>query len=501
MVKSLIGLATIKKGIDITDEFTNTAARLNLINDGLQTQAELQDKIFAAADRSKGAYTDMATAISKMGILAGENFGSNDELIAFTELIQKSFKVGGASATEQSSALLQLTQAMSAGRLQGDEFRSIMENAPMIADAIAKFTGKSKGDLKEMSADGVITSDIIKNAMFMAADDINAKFETMPMTFADSWNKLKNAALQDFEGIIQLASKGAQFIGDNWSDVASILYGAAAGMTAFAIATTIADIANKGLKATILANPLLWVAVGIGVVVAGIAKWVRAVGGIDIAWKIAGNNILKGLDWLTIGYMTFVKAIDNFIEGMKVDFLTTTQELVNGGIDLINKLIGVVNEIPGIAFDTIDNVTFGATAQIEYKANKSARSNELARMKHAARMDAAIRQYEIDKAQQSVVDKATSVNADFDFSDFGTVSVVGTGKNGAVKIDMADEDLKYLRDIAERDYVNKFSTATLAPNVAFHISDIKETADVNKIKGVLERMMREEIAVAAEGAY
>jgi len=200
-------IAGALKGMNIADEFTNTSARLNLINDGLQTQAELQEKIFASANRSKGAYSGMASAISKMGLMASESFGSNDELIAFTELIQKGFKVGGSSSTEQSSAMLQLTQAMGAGKLQGDEFRSIMENAPMIADAIAKYTGKSKGELKEMSSEGLITSEIIKNAMFMASDDINAKFKTMPMTFADVWNRIKNGGLEAFAPVIESINK------------------------------------------------------------------------------------------------------------------------------------------------------------------------------------------------------------------------------------------------------------------------------------------------------
>ena len=119
-VASVAALAVAAmKGMSIADEFTNTSARLNLINDGLQTQAELQDKIFAAANRSKGAYSSMADAVAKLQLNAGEQFKTNDEAIAFTELLQKSFKVGGTSGTEQSSAMLQLTQAMGAGKLQG----------------------------------------------------------------------------------------------------------------------------------------------------------------------------------------------------------------------------------------------------------------------------------------------------------------------------------------------------------------------------------------------
>ena len=139
----------------------------------------------------------------KWDCLQKDAFTSNDELIAFTELVQKSFKLGGASSSEQSSALLQLTQAMAAGRLQGDEFRSIMENAPMIADAIAKYMGKPKGELKELAAEGAITADIIKNAVFDSAKNINDMFDDMPRTFGDAWNEIKNGALQAFTPVMQ----------------------------------------------------------------------------------------------------------------------------------------------------------------------------------------------------------------------------------------------------------------------------------------------------------
>lgn len=196
-------LQGIRSLTDVADSYINTRARLDLVNDGLQTTAELQEKIFQSAERARGSYTDMAAVIGRMGTLAGDAFKSNEELIAFTELMQKSFRVGGSGTMEQQAGMYQLSQAMAAGKLQGDEFRSIMENAPMLAAAIADVTGKTKGQLKEMSADGTITADIIKAAMFNAADDINKKFATMPRTFGDIMNELQNSALQTFGPLIQ----------------------------------------------------------------------------------------------------------------------------------------------------------------------------------------------------------------------------------------------------------------------------------------------------------
>lgn len=190
----------------IADTFTLTTARLDLMNDGLQTTGELQNMILASAQRSRAEYGATAAAVSKLGILASDAFSSTEEIVAFSELMNKSFKVGGASIQEQTSAMYQLTQAMAAGKLQGDEFRAIMENAPMLAEAIAKFTGKSKGELKELSSEGLITADIIKGAMFAAADDINSKFETMPKTFGDIWTDVKNKTLKAFQPVIERMS-------------------------------------------------------------------------------------------------------------------------------------------------------------------------------------------------------------------------------------------------------------------------------------------------------
>lgn len=193
--------AAVKAGLDYSDNLALNKARLNLMNDGLQTTEELQDKIFAASQRSRGSYDDMTKSVAKLGLLAGDAFKSNDEMIAFSEMMNKSFKVSGASNQEISSATYQLTQAMAAGKLQGDEFRSIMENAPMLADAIAKYMGKSKGELKELSSEGVITSDIIKNALFSSAEEINQKYEQMPKTFADAMTSIQNNAQKTLQPV------------------------------------------------------------------------------------------------------------------------------------------------------------------------------------------------------------------------------------------------------------------------------------------------------------
>ena len=202
LIGTMASLAALKGGMGATDTYTNTSARLSMITSSPEEQTALKGDIFAAARRSRGDYTDMANAVAKMKMLAGDTFGTNQEAVGFTELLNKSLKVSGAGQAEQNSAFLQLTQAMAAGKLQGDEFRSVMENAPMVANAISQYMGVSKGELKELSSDGVITAAIIKNAMFQAADDINGKFDSMPRTFADVWTGIKNTGIQAFGRIM-----------------------------------------------------------------------------------------------------------------------------------------------------------------------------------------------------------------------------------------------------------------------------------------------------------
>lgn len=198
--------------IQTTDQLTQIRARINLINDGSQSTAEIMDKIYSAANRSRGSYLDMADSVAKLNMLAKDAFSSNDEAIYFVEQLNKQFKISGASVEETTSAMYQLTQAMAAGKLQGDEFHSIMENAPMLAQSIASEMGLTVGQLKEMSSQGLITADIIKEALFNSAEETNAKFAEIPMTFQDIGTQVQNELIGAFqpamEEISNMASSG-----------------------------------------------------------------------------------------------------------------------------------------------------------------------------------------------------------------------------------------------------------------------------------------------------
>lgn len=190
----------------LSDQMAQIRSRINLINDGSQTTAEIMDKIYAASQRSRGGYLEMADSVSKLNMLAKDAFSSNDEAIFFVEQLNKQFKISGASVEEATSAMYQLTQAMASGKLQGDEFRSIMENAPMLAQSIAQEMGMSVGQLKELSSQGLITADIIKNALYGSAEETNQKFAEIPMTFADIGQSIQNQFIQAFTPVLEQLS-------------------------------------------------------------------------------------------------------------------------------------------------------------------------------------------------------------------------------------------------------------------------------------------------------
>ena len=573
LVKGFISIAAVKKVIDLTDEMTQTTARLNLINDGLQTTAELQDMIMASANRSRASYTTMADVVAKLGMRAGKAFNnSNKEVIAFAETLNKMFVIAGASQEEMRSASLQLTQALGSGVLRGEELNAVFEASPNIIQAIADYMDVDIGKIRDLAAEGKITADIVKNAMFKAADEVNKQFENMPMTFGQAWAIIQNSLLETFLPLIQTIAKGAQWIADNWSTLEPIFWGIAAAAGAYlaiskaqaiwdaintsgtiaynvalmaksiamgivALATGNAALMQQALNTAMLASPIGWITLAIGILIAVIYKWVKSVGGIKIAWMIAMNAILTAWDWVKIGIMTgvyrvmdllnklqicFEKVsvnIANFMGNMKVNVLMLLQNMVNGAIDIINGFINVLNKIPGVSIDTINHVTFGTDAQLENEAAKKARNEELEKyiaykeagmaerdqkleqMKADALVATAERQLEIANAQAEAKAEKAADSQLPEFTPFDPGTIEGTGNNGKLEVEMSDEDLKYLRDIAERDYINKFTTATLAPNISIKFGDVHETADADKVAGRIRKILQEEIAMAAEGSY
>lgn len=379
----------IKKVLDWSNELSSIQTRLNLINDGTQSTIDLQNKLYQAAQRSRGSYDDMASSVSKLGLLAGEAFKNNDEMIAFSEMMNKSFKVSGAGQQEISAATYQLTQAMASGKLQGDEFRSIMENAPMLADAIAKYMGKSKGELRKLAAEGEITSDIIKNALFSAADDINAEYEQMPKTFTDAMNSIKNTTqrymqpvadkiaemlnsvrfqrilsevlngIRTFAGVALIILKGlgwgfeflanhmyvtipllgaigavllGTFVPAAWASVTVLWAKATAWMAANAqMLLTIGIIAIVVGVLMALKTPLEIIVVVIGLLVAALAIWHI------VQWAVNGALYACPLAWIIVLVIALIAAIFAFMQWM-----AKATGLAGSGLGMIAGGVNVV---------------------------------------------------------------------------------------------------------------------------------------------------------------
>lgn len=315
----------VGKALEYSDKLTLTKSRLNLMNDGLQTTEELQDKIFAAAQRSRGSYEDMAQSVAKLGLLAGDAFKSNDEMIAFSEMMNKSFKVSGAGPQEISSATYQLTQAMAAGKLQGDEFRSIMENAPMLADAIAKYTGKSKGELKEMSSEGLITADIIKNALFTAADDINAKYEEMPKTFGDAMTNIKNTAAMELQPV---ADKISQLL--NSEKFQSTLDGILTGIRIFSQGAIVAISVVAGIFGFLADN--MWLTIP-AITAVGIVMGATL---LPKLWAATKAILLKAAAWALANWQMLAVAA---VIGIVVGALLTMNPILWGIVAVLGVLL------------------------------------------------------------------------------------------------------------------------------------------------------------------
>jgi tape measure domain-containing protein len=548
-VKKYIGSAlaaiSVQKIIDLADTMTTTRARIDLMNDGLQTTDELQSMIMASANRSRAAYQTTADAVSKMGIMAKDAFGNNAELIQFTELINKQFTIAGTSAAGVDAAMLQLTQAMSSGVLRGEELNSIFEQAPTIIQTIADYLGVPIGQIRAMAAEGQITSTIVKNAMLSSADEINAKFNAMPMTFAQVWTLAKNIALEAFGPVIQAIGAGAQWIYENWSTIAPIFWGLAGAAIAYAVAlgiqtaaTWIANGAAKAFFVTLLSNPLFWIALAVGVVIAALYKMIQAVGGVKNAWEICKaalvvawtamkvaffavyNWIANLIDKLKLCWQKAGVAIANFMGDMKVSVLTILQNMINGAIGIINDFISLLNKIPGVNIDLIEQVTFATTAAAENEAAKQARADALNQYEADIKAAQAERDATYSAAKQELADataklsetyanaraEAAQANTDAGTSDWnvngtndvGNVDSVGSVGSIESDVNIADEDLKFLRDVAEMRYVQNF--VTLTPTVAVD-AQISEKVDVDEVVTKIEKKLEDEFTAAAEGVY
>lgn len=609
-------IQTLSAALNLSDQLTSTTARLNLMNDGLQTTQDLQNMIYLSAERARGSYQATADAVSKLGLMAGDAFSSSEEIIAFMEQVNKQFTIAGTEAAGIDAAMLQLTQAMGSGVLRNEEYNSILEQAPNIIQAIADYMEVPKGQLKDMAAEGLITADIVKAAMFAAADDTNAKFEQMPKTFSQIWTSFQNTALMAFQPVLQRmneianseAFQGfvnnaiealsmvagialeifdllvgvAEIVGENWSWLSPIIYGVAgalavyygaqlaantisaiskgihiamavaqmihAAATGALTAATAAEIATQnGLNAALYACPIVWIII---LIIALIALFYAAVAAVNhfAGTSVSATGIICGAFMVALAFIgnifvalwnlvvdvfvliyNLVAEVANFIGNVFTDPIGAVCRLFFG---LADTVLGILQALAS-AIDAIfgsnlagsvqgwrDSLggwvdeTFGKGDEVMAKMN--ADDMKLGRFEYGAAWDAGYSFGEgIDESianfdPSSLFD--TNVPGADDYANLGNygsgIGGIGSGvddiagNTGAIKdsMDITEEDLKYLRDIAEQEAINRFTTAEITIEQTNH-NTVSGKMDLDGIVSGLTDAAREAADIMAEGVH
>lgn len=533
--------------VSAADTFVTTQARLGLIVDEGQTAAQLHNAIYAAAQRSFADINTMTDTVSRLGLLAGDAFSNTGEIISFAETLQKAFKLSGASIQEQSAAMYQLTQAMAAGRLQGDEFRSIMENAPLLADAIARSLGVSKGALRDLAAEGKITSDVIKNAITESADEINRMFNQMPMTFGEAFVKLKNTAFMAFEPVfrrmnewlnstegtamiqsltnaIQIAAVAADWLirglqvgfsivrqeierSVQWTRNMAVIFaglsplilGAAGAWLAYLAATkavtTWSNIqiavtnalkaAQQALNFVLTMNPIMRIIALIGGVVAATLTWIEVSKGLKQALSDAFGFVVDAAE----------KAINAIIG------------FVNGAIRAINRVSGFFANLLGVEAKRIEEIQYRADFQGFKRAGQDLIENfSLDKLKATFGLDqfdnltknADLFGTDINNSLKQM-NKGLGVLDDLAKDGIGKIGKVGeVGKiNGSLSL--SSEDIRLLREIAEMRAVS-YNT-TLTPHITFGDMHIRETVDAEEVVRIITEELERELAITGQRVY
>ena len=482
---------------------------------------------------------------------------NTSELVAFSELLNKQFVIAGTSAQGMSAAMTQLTQAMASGVLRGDELNSIFEQAPTVIETIADHLGVEIGQIRQLAQEGKITADVVKSAMLSSADKINEKFNSMPYTYSQVATMISNITFDAFEPLIQLIGSGAQFIVDNWSTIEPILAGIAIGATSAAVAWGIwtaamwlADAANRTTIAGMLANPFLWIAIAIGAVVAVAYRFIQSVGGMKNAWTLAQMTMSVGVVALRLAFFTGIYAImdlagklsltwqktgvavSNFIGQMRVNVLTGIQNMLNSAIGMINGFINALNKIPGVSIQAISQVTFATTAKAQFNAEKTAREQSLAGAEAQSNADKQARTWELmrmkgdmdskvadlkSKYSQFKAEKVAMSNGDgidslgFDTGAFGKGAGAGVADNigktagntaaAAGALAETKENLEYLRDIAEQEAINRFTTAEIKVDYSGMTNQISSNMDLDNVLDALTVKFVEAVQMGAEGVH
>jgi tape measure domain-containing protein len=613
-VAAYISIQSVGKALNISDELVQTTSRLNMMNDGVQTTAELVNMVYAAAQDARGSFSQMADVVARFGNNAKDAFSSSEEVVAFADLIQKQMTIAGASTQEAANAELQLSQALGSGVLRGDELNSIFEQAPNLIQNIADYLDVPIGKIREMAADGELSADVVKAAIFSAADDINSKFNEMPMTWGQIWQSMQNTALIAFQPVLQrlndlanseafqtfiqgaieamatlanillnvfdLAVSIGTFIGDNWSIIAPIVYGIVAALTAYiAISAIVAAIngimamaegvkaaaqmmatgatfaetaAQQGLNAALMACPLTWIIMlilALIVVIFAVCNAIAKMTGIANSGfgVITGgvNVVIQFFKNLGLTVANIALGIGNAIAALASNMMTAFHNaicnvqswfynLLSTACSVIENIAAALNKLPFVSFDY--SGISSAADDYAAKASEAAGNKE----DYTSISDAFNEGFTTFDAFQDgwasdafnagaawgdgVADKVSnfSLSDVFGQTDIPNVGDYTSGFNDAIansgigdgvgsiddntgkikdSLDVTEEDLKYLRDIAEQEAINRFTTAEINVDMSGMQNTVNSGDDIDGFMTKLTDSVNEAVDNMTEGVH
>lgn len=615
MAGAYLSIQTAGKILEMSDEITQTTSRLNMMNDGLQSTADLYNMVYAAANDARGSLGDMASVVARFGNNAKDAFSSSAEVVQFANLVQKQMTIAGASTQEAANAELQLSQALGSGVLRGDELNSIFEQAPNLIQNIADYLNVPIGKIRSMAQDGELSADVVKQAVFAATDEINANFENMPMTWGQMWTVFQNDATMAFQPVLQRLNDLANtdgfqefatnaindlavvagvvldifegigsigtFVQDNWQIIGPVVYGVVAALAAYATyvgitnaidmistgikitmcvasyahaaatgteasATAAATAAQYGLNTAMLSCPLTWIVVGIMALIivlvalcnhfSGAGHIAQSTfgaicGGINVViqyfknWGLSVADIFIGI-WNAGGAcatnveIAFHNAISH-VQALWYNMLSTALTVVSGICSALNKLPFVDFDYSGITGAADNYASKAATASgstKDYTSVSAAFSKGIKTYdtyqngwaKEAYTAGAAWGDGVTSKIKNTLSSKATNIpnannypNALASSNAATAANTADTAKNTAKTantLSASSEDLKYLRDIADREYVNKFTTAQIKVEMINH-NNVNNDIDLDGMAEHLRSKIEEEMNAAAEGEH
>lgn len=620
-VAAYVSIQSVGKALDISDELTQTTSRLDMMNDGVQTTAELVNMVYAAAQDARGSFSQMADVVARFGNNAKDAFSSSEEVVAFADLIQKQMTIAGASTQEAANAELQLSQALGSGVLRGDELNSIFEQAPNLIQNIADYLDVPIGKIREMAADGELSADVVKAAIFSAADDINSKFNEMPMTWGQMWQSMQNTALIAFQPVLQrlndLANSEAfqtfvqnaveamatlanivlnifelvgtvgGFIADNWSVISPIIYGVIGALAVYAAylgivkgieiasaaATAIhsvamsakigvmaaltgqtmaATAAQMGYNGALYACPVVWIIMLLIALIAIIFAVCNAIakmtgiansgfgvitGGVNVVIQLFKNlgltvaNIALGIgNAIAALASNMMTAFHNAICNVQSWFYN----LLSTACSVIENIAAALNKLPFVSFDY--SGISSAADDYAAKASEAAGNKE----DYTSISDAFNEGFTTFDAFQDgwasdafnagaawgdgVADKVSnfSLSDVFGQTDIPNVGDYTSGFNDAIansgigdgvgsiddntgkikdSLDVTEEDLKYLRDIAEQEAINRFTTAEINVDMSGMQNTVNSGDDIDGFMTKLTDSVNEAVDNMTEGVH